>query len=342
MSGGVDSFVTALLLKQRGYDVTGVHLELWESGDTSELEYLCRQLNIKFLRFSGRELFRENVVKPFIEGYFSGCTPNPCALCNHSVKWNLLLQAARRVGVEQIATGHYVRIVPDGSYHYIHKGIDPNKDQSYFLWGLNQEILASAVTPLGDYTKAQVKAYAEANGFTTLARKKESMGICFLEGIDYREFLIQKGPEFVQKSRSVFGPGDVLDITGKVIGSHSGLLNYTVGQKRGLPLKDGRPLYVADIHVADNVIVAAEKSKLLRLTVEVEGVKTVYREDLFAPDVEMKIRGLGLNPEGFVHVEEKSGGSLLVHLTSPAWAVAPGQPVAFYRADRLIGGGIAR
>lgn len=342
MSGGVDSFVTALLLKQRGYDVTGVHLELWKSGDTSALESLCRQLDIKFFRFSGRELFRENVVKPFVEGYLSGRTPNPCALCNQSVKWNLLLQAARSVGVEQIATGHYVRILPDGPYHYIHKGIDPNKDQSYFLWGLNQEILASALTPLGDYTKVQVKAYAEANGFTTLARKKESMGICFLEGIDYREFLIQKRSEFVQRSPSVFEPGDVLDTTGKVIGKHSGLLNYTVGQKRGLPLKDGQSLYVAAIYVADNLIVAAEKSELIRLTVEVEGVKTVCREDLFAPDVEMKIRGLGLNPSGFIHVEEKSGGSLLVHLTSSAWAVAPGQPVAFYRDDRLIGGGIVR
>lgn len=195
MSGGVDSFVTALLLKQRGYEVIGVKLDLWKEGESDELSGLCRQLGIDLLHFDGRALFRQCVVAPFVKGYASGCTPNPCALCNCSVKWDLLLQAAGRLGVERVATGHYVRIVKEGARYYIHKGADPDKDQSYFLWGLRQEVLSRALTPLGDYTKAEVKQYAQQHGYGEMARKKESMGICFLEGSDYRDFLCRQGKE---------------------------------------------------------------------------------------------------------------------------------------------------
>lgn len=337
LSGGVDSFMAALLLKQQGYEVIGVTLELWQSGDPTELEALCRGLDIKLVRFDGRELFRRQVVSPFIRGYLAGYTPNPCAICNNLVKWRLLLQAAGDLGVGYIATGHYVRIVPDGKYWYVHKGVDPNKDQSYFLWGLTQDILSRAITPLGGYTKTEVKAMAERNGFPEVARKKESMGICFLEGTDYRDFILKQAGESLRCRE-----GDLLDTAGNVIGRHSGMLNYTVGQKRGLPLKDGQPLYVAKLDTEHNAVIADTKANLQSVELGVEELNLVRQADLFADDVEIKIRGLGLNPEGYIRVEGNPGKRVTVRLSSPAWAVASGQPVAFYRGERLIGGGIIR
>lgn len=336
LSGGVDSFVTALLLQQRGYEVTGVYLDLWGEADVAALAVLCQRLHITFIREDGRELFRQKVVCPFIEGYCSGRTPNPCAICNNCIKWDLLKRVADRLGVTFIATGHYVRIAALNGLFYVHKGVDPHKDQSYFLWGLRQELLSRALTPLGDFTKEEVKTFARQHGYEGMADKKESMGICFLEGTDYRDFICK----YVDKS-VVCRPGNILDTDGRVIGEHTGLLNYTVGQKRELPLRDGQPLYVAKIESAANCIVADRKPGLCRTELCVKEVNIVAPSELYATDIEVKVRGLGLNPEGPATFSEQPDGTLKVWLSSPAWAVAPGQPVAFYRGDRLIGGGIA-
>lgn len=337
MSGGVDSFVTALMLLREGYEVTGVTLDLWGESDHEEVQALCRQLGIGFVCWDGRKVFRDMVITSFAEGYISGMTPSPCCVCNRAVKWNLLLQAADSLGIFRIATGHYVRITRKDDYFYIRKGIDPRKDQSYFLWGVPQEVLKRAVTPLGGYTKAEVKEYAAANGYKRMAEKPESMGICFLEGRDYREFIAGwTGNKDVQRS------GNILNREGVVVGQHSGILNYTVGQKRGLPLWNGQPLYVAEIDACTNTIKADVKGGLCKMSLEVEQVKVVCREDLLAGDVEIKIRGLGLNPSGYIAVTEKPDECVEVRLASDAWAVAPGQPVAFYRGDLLIGGGIVK
>lgn len=338
MSGGVDSFVTALMLQRQGYEVTGVTLELWGENNAGELQALCRQLDIELISWDGRELFRRLVVEPFVAGYASGQTPSPCCVCNSCVKWTLLAQAADSLGINKIATGHYVRIVETGNGYYIRKGVDTRKDQSYFLWGVSQEILARALTPLGGMTKADVKAYAVANGYERLAQKPESMGICFLQGGDYRDFISR----WLEGSQTMQQPGNIVDAGGNVIGQHSGILNYTIGQKRGLPLREGRLLYVAGIDSAKNVIVADTRNGLCRMSFEVEQVRAVRWEDLFAADVEIKIRGLGLNPEGYISVSGQAGHPLNVVLSSPAWAVAPGQPVAFYRDELLLGGGIVK
>lgn len=332
MSGGIDSFVTALMLQQKGYEVIGVNLQLWGKNDLAAVQKVCDKLHIPLINRNGEELFRQVVVDSFVQGYLAGSTPSPCCICNSYIKWELLKQAADEVGAYRIATGHYVKIGLLNGHYYIRKGIDIHKDQSYFLWGIAPEILARAFTPLGDYTKEQVKAWALEHGYEEMVRKRESMGVCFLRGDDYRNFIQQYSGNSQQ-------PGMILDRNGGQIGEHSGLLNYTIGQKRGMPLKNGQPLYVAEMDAVRNVIVADVKSGLFTSTLLVDQVQVVNPEDLDAPDITVKIRGIGLNPEGYVSIEKLPGNRLKINLIDPAWAVAPGQPVAFFRGDLVIGGG---
>lgn len=341
LSGGVDSFVTALLLQQQGFKVIGVNLRLWDfptsPAQENELDNLCLSTGIELLRVDGRALFARQVVAPFVKGYLSGVTPNPCAICNSFVKWHLLRELADDLQIHHIATGHYIRIQTYANHSYVHKGIDPNKDQSYFLWGIREEILARAITPLGDYTKAQVKEIAGQHGYTRLATKRESMSICFLEGKDYRDFIARQ-PD----TTSCFQAGKIMDEMGNTIGEHDGIGNYTIGQKRGIPLKNGKPQYVAKIDARNNQIIVRNKSSLYRTELLVKDSHFIDPREILATDIEAKVRGLGLNPQGYVQISTNPDKSLLVHLAEPAWAVAPGQPVAFYRGDRVIGGGILR
>lgn len=334
MSGGVDSFVTALMLRQKGYEVIGVSLELWERNELSAVENVCRFLGIPLVFRDEKALFRQRVVDTFIQDYAAGYTPSPCCVCNGEVKWEALNRAAEAFGASKIATGHYVRIRKSGEKYYIRQGVDACKDQSYFLYALSQEILSKALTPLGDYTKEEVKAWALSHGYGDMAHRKESMGICFLRGTDYRDFIRQYGG--IKQE-----PGVVLDRSGQVIGQHSGLLNYTVGQKRDMPLRNGEPMYVAVIDSRRNAIVADNKAGLYTRTLWVDRVVAVGREDLQGKDLTVKIRGIGQNSRGSVKITETGAEKVKVELTDPAWAVAPGQPVAFFRGDCVVGGGIA-
>ncbi|WP_294140680.1 tRNA 2-thiouridine(34) synthase MnmA [uncultured Sanguibacteroides sp.] len=340
LSGGVDSFVTALLLQQQGYEVIGVNLELWPMGareSDSDLEELCKRIEIPLYRVEGGERFVRDVVHPFLQGYLAGITPNPCAVCNRLVKWMLLKEFADRQGIRPIATGHYVRIGLENGHYYVYKGVDSNKDQSYFLWGVDEMVLSRAVTPLGVYRKEEVKEIARMNGFPVLAKQRESSGICFLQGTDYRTFIDQHtGQSFVSSA------GEIWDEKGNLLGNHNGILNYTIGQKRDIPLRDGNPQYVSRMDVDNNRIIVSDKSALFQKCIEIESVHFIDPEEIDAEDIEIKVRGLGLNPLGYVRVERLSGNRFMLYLSHPAWAVAPGQPVALYRGERLIGGGIVR
>lgn len=334
MSGGVDSFMAALFLLEEGYKVIGVNLRLWGENDTQMVETNCRELGIPLIYRDGQSLFRELVVGPFVREYLQGRTPSPCCICNRSVKWQLLAAVAREQEVQKIATGHYVRLLHTGDKHYILKGKDAVKDQSYFLWGIPQGVLAGAITPLGEYTKAQVKEKALERGYPGMVRKRESMGICFLAGQDYRNFIEAEAGQLPGKR------GCIVDRKGVVLGEHAGIFHFTIGQKQGLPVRNGQPLYVAEIDVMRNEIVVDVKNGLLADTLVVSQAEFVDRNDLLASDVEIKIRGVGVNPAGFVRIEELADKKLRVRLAEPAWAAAPGQPVAFYRGDILLGGGI--
>lgn len=337
MSGGIDSFVTALLLQEQGYEVIGVTLELWEEADVAEVKKICAAAGIFWYLQEGKELFRRQVVDPFIEGYISGQTPSPCCTCNSFVKWKLLKDFADRRGIPYIATGHYVRISRQDDRYYIRQGIDPVKDQSYFLWNISQDILSRALTPLGDYTKVAVKAWALARGYSRIADRKESMGICFLGGKNYREFIRQYRP-----GDERIKAGKIVDREGICIGQHEGIVNYTIGQKQGVPVREGRTLYVAGVDPLKNIIRADVKSALYTQTLEVEQLNIVDPSRLQAGNITVKIRGLGMNPEGYAKIIFLAERKVKVILSQPAWAVAPGQPIAFYQEDVLLGGGIAK
>lgn len=334
MSGGVDSFVAAMLLRRSGYEVIGVCLQLWGGERDGGVERLCRAAGIPLEYHDGCRLLETEVVEPFVREYAAGRTPSPCCLCNRGVKWRLLAEVADRCGAERVATGHYVGIVEEGGNCYFRRGRDGVKDQSYFLWGVPQAVLRRALTPLGDYTKEEVKALAVELGYPEVARKRESMGVCFLAGRNYRDFV-------VERTGMACREGEVRDRQGRLIGRHPGVLNYTVGQKQGVPPAGGEAMYVAEIRAAENLVVADRKAGLWRGELFVEQLAMVCPADLFGEGVSVRIRGLGLNPGGYIRAERLAGEEgVLVRLAEPAWAVAPGQPVAFYRGDVLLGGGI--
>lgn len=331
MSGGIDSFVSALMLKSDGYEVVGVNLELWGSSDLEEVKRICQQLEIPLLVRGGEELFRRKVVDDFIEEYRVGKTPSPCCICNSFVKWELLNDVAEEIGASWVATGHYIRIVEENGRRYLRKGVDVQKDQSYFLWGIPQHILVKALTPLGGFRKDEVKAWAIENGYEQMAKRRESMGVCFLRGSNYRDF-VQKNGHFEATG------GVILNMAGEIIGTHDGIHNFTVGQKQGLPMVNGQPLYVVGLDIQRNAVIAGMRNDLWCNTIYLDRVQLVAPEDL-SRDITIKVRGIGLNPEGLVRVELLSCSSACVHLSDPAWAVAPGQPVVFFHGDLVLGGG---
>ncbi len=335
MSGGVDSVAAALLLQDQGYEVTAVHLRLSGAGPSAGLLRFCSERNMELACVDGRELFDREVVQPFIRDYRNGYTPNPCAYCNNAVKWRLLQEAADRQGIDKIATGHYIRVRDYNGTPYIYKGKDREKDQSYFLWGLKRELLARAVMPLGDLTKKEVRLFVAGRGYPVFSGQPESMGICFLQGRDYRDFIRSADPAGAGTL-----PGEITDRAGNSLGHHSGLLNYTVGQKREVPLRNGQPMYVAALDTAANKLIVDSKEQLFSGELLLGSVNLINPGDIRHDDLEVKVRGIGQNPEGPVQVTQQPDGTLQVRLSSPAWAVAPGQPAALYSRERLLGGGI--
>ncbi|MGL5682816.1 MAG: tRNA 2-thiouridine(34) synthase MnmA [Marinifilaceae bacterium] len=334
ISGGVDSFMATRLLQEQGYEVIGVHLELWGDTDNDKLSKIRQQLGIEIVTYEARELFKTEIVSQFVQGYLNGCTPNPCSICNNVIKWKLLALAANELGILQIATGHYVRIEERGGHWYIRKGVDPNKDQSYFLWGVPQALLQRSLTPLGGLHKQEVKQMAQERGFIEIAKQPESMGICFLRGENYRDFIRRYA-----NTDNIGVPGVIRRRNGEIIGQHSGILNYTIGQKQGIPVATDGALYVAQINVECNEIIVDVKNALMERHITVGNVHIVSPADLNNDHLQVKVRGLGLNPEGYVKVD-MSGEKLHIELSNPAWAVAPGQPIAIYDGEFVIGGGV--
>lgn len=348
MSGGTDSSVAAMLLKEEGYEVIGVSLWFFTSNHSydkndsvpdfiKDAQDLAKRLEIPHHVIDARQEFRDSIIQFFLDEYLAGRTPSPCIQCNPRLKWKLLLDKAKQLGCDSIATGHYIQILEENSVRYIHKGKDPAKDQSYFLWNLNQEILSRTITPLGKYTKSEVREIAKSFGFTSVAKKKESMGICFMNNMDYRDFLQEMVPDINQK----IGKGKVLNSNGEHVGWHDGYPYYTIGQKRGLDLKEKQGLMVNRIYPRSNTLIISKKEDLNRTHFSVSDYYFNNTEDITKNNITCIVRGLGLNPDGFCTIKINSSTKLEVSLEHPAWAIAPGQPVAFYIEDKLIGGGFA-
>src|SRR6056297_1960065 len=270
MSGGIDSSLAAILLIEQGYDVVGLTMKMWDNiekdprhkndgahatDSVHEAKAVAEQLNIEHYTENIVHEFNQTVVCNFIDEYLNGKTPNPCVLCNTKIKWNILLRKAKELNCEYIATGHYAQIIKSYSGYQLKRAKDKKKDQSYFLWGLTQDILKKSLLPLGKFTKDEIRKMAAKKGFVKLAQKKESQEICFIPDNDYRKYLKTNAPEIAQK----VGPGNFISINGEYLGKHEGYPFYTIGQRKGLKIALGEPMYVLKINAKTNEIVLGKR-----------------------------------------------------------------------------------
>ena len=322
-SGGIDSCTSALRLMAEGYHVVALTIDTM--GDEAMLHKArtkAEEIGAEWLMYDAREEFKREIIDYFCQEYAMGHTPAPCTRCNPLIKWRTLLNEANHLGIKQIATGHYFNIERRDEKYYVTKGIDESKDQSYYLWGLSQEILSRAITPMGNAIKSDVKQ--------AFKDKSESMGICFLNGLPYAEFLCNRGIDMPD--------GDIVTRNGEVCGRHNGIARYTIGQRRGVGIPEG--MRVIGIDATRNRIIVGENELLFHNQLHIAHCNIVDEEELLtAKDITVKIRGIGRNPQLPVSVEATHGG-YIVKTQDPAWAPAIGQPLVFYRNNWVIGGGI--
>ena len=315
--------MSARLLLEQGYSVVALTIDTTGDGALlTKAERGAKELGVEWHAYDAKALFEREIIDYFCMEYASGRTPAPCTRCNTHIKWRILLEEANRLGIEHIATGHYFRIEQHNGHYYVAKGADNAKDQSYYLWGLSQEVLARAITPMGTRIKSEVKE--------NFRDKSESMGICFLEGKPYAEFLKHRG---ITSSE-----GDILNSYGELCGRHNGIIHYTIGQRRGDGIPEGKR--VVEIEAKTNNIIVGEKLELYKSKLYITHCNIVDECELMtASDITIKIRGIGVNPELPVSVERHSEGYLI---TTPdkAFAPAKGQPLVLYRNNLVIGGGI--
>jgi tRNA-uridine 2-sulfurtransferase len=345
MSGGVDSSLVAALLHEAGHDVTGVTMHLWEGDDeglhesqccslemTEGARRVCRQIGVPYYVWNYQREFRRHVVQYFVDEYARGYTPNPCLACNRDLKFRFLLERAQALGFDALATGHYARVAPpEGEHGYrLLRAVDTAKDQSYVLYMLGQGELARVLFPLGDYTKTEVRAMAAERGLAT-AYKPESQDICFIPDNDYRRFLRDEIPQTLRS-------GPIMHVDGQVLGTHNGLPNYTIGQRRGLGLTASTPLFVTALDTESNTLVVGPQEALERRMLLVEGVRSVaggWPDEPFECGVQIRAHAhpspatVALLPDGRLRVCFEHGQR----------AVTPGQAAVLYQGDAVLGGG---
>ncbi len=344
MSGGVDSSVAAALLKEQGYDVTGMMMRLWSEPGKEDTNRCCTPdsmaqarrvagiLEIPFYVVDAKDVFRETVVQYFLDGYANGETPNPCLLCNRQIRWTFLLNHALALGAEFMATGHYVRKKKDEiGKSELFRAVDHSKDQSYVLHVLGQEKLKHALFPIGDYPKPEIRVIAERFGLPTASRK-DSQDLCFLAGEDYRNFLQRNLPDILQ-------PGNIVTPDGKVIGEHNGLANYTIGQRKGLGVASPVPLYVITKNAKTNALIVGTQEQMGTTELIARDVNWVSGEvpaEPFRADV--KIRYTAKEVPALVQPME--GSQAKVTFDAPVRDATKGQAAVFYVGENMLGGGI--
>ena len=325
-SGGIDSMTAAQLLKRDGYNVRAVTLDT--VGDTTLVETAAlraRELGIDFNVVDVRSDFSKYIIDYFTQSYRLGRTPAPCTVCNPLIKWHHLSKCADEIGADYVATGHYFKVVHYNNHYYVARAADSSKDQSYYLWGLGQSILSRILTPMCDIIKSDVKQ--------NFSDKRESMGLCFLQGRSYRDFLVEKCGDVVRC-------GDIVDTEGRKVGRHDGVAFYTIGQKRGLDMELSG-VAVVGINAERNELIVGPQEMLFHETLEIGGCNIVDEDELLsADDISVIVRGIGRNPSGFTQSIERTKSGYKISLSDPAWAPAVGQPLVFYRQNIVIGGGI--
>ena len=349
MSGGIDSTVTAMLMHEQGYEVIGITMKTWDyaSSGGSKKETGCCSLDsindarkvavdMGFHHFivDIREDFGDYVIDNFVDEYLAGRTPNPCVLCNTHIKWNSLLKRADALDCEFIATGHYAIINEHSGRKFITKAVDPTKDQSYVLWGLSQECLQRSHFPLGKFTKQEVRQMAYERGYTELAKKAESYEICFVPDNDYRSFLKRRVPGLEEE---VAG-GKFVNTKGEVIGEHKGYPFYTIGQRKGLGMAFGQPMFVTEIRPESNTVVLGAEDELIRNSMKVGKVNLMkYAEIADGLEVVTKVRYRDSGTYSLLHPIDEG---VEVEFLANVKGIAPGQSAVFYEGDDVVGGGI--
>ncbi|MBK5285177.1 MAG: tRNA 2-thiouridine(34) synthase MnmA [Bacteroidia bacterium] len=348
MSGGIDSSVTSVLLHEEGYEVVGITMKTWDyaSSGGGKRETGCCSLDsindargiavskgFPHLILDIREEFGSHVIDDFVDEYLAGRTPNPCVKCNTHIKWDALLKRADMLGCEFIATGHYANIRKENGRSVISKGLDDTKDQSYVLWGVSQECLNRTMFPVGNYRKSEIKKMAVDMGFHELANKSESYEICFIPDNDYRSFIKRRVPGIEEK----LDGGLFINSKGEIIGKHRGYPFYTIGQRKGLEIAVGQPLYVTAIKPETNTVILGTEEELERHEMWVKDINLVKYSALEGPtEATTRIR---YKDAGKPSVIEQFETRMKVTFHEPAKAIAPGQSAVFYDGDDVIGGG---
>lgn len=331
LSGGVDSSIAALLLKEAGYEVSGVYMRLWNTLHSAYQEcyaaQICRVLNIPFAVINLHREFEHYVINPFCQEYESGRTPNPCVACNKHIKFGSLLSKALSLGVDYLATGHYARVVHSENSYHLMKANDKNKDQSYFLYTLTQEKLKYLLFPLAKYSKLEVKKLAKEKELPV--SPKPSQDLCFISDKNYRTFLTQHFST---------NPGDIAHSNGEILGHHQGVAFYTIGQRHGLGTASEKPFYVIKIEPDDNRVVLGTEAELYTQEATIKGVNWIAgTPPAKLSNITAKIRYHSLQTP--VTLSPK-GESINVWFPQPQRAVTPGQAIVFYDGDEVLGGGV--
>ena len=362
MSGGVDSSTVAAMLRAEGHNVIGLTMQLWNqrrlSGregmpesvqgrccsldDVYDARRVAQQIGIPYYVVNHEERFERDVIRPFVEEYVSGRTPIPCSLCNNHLKIDQLLIVAQQIGADRVATGHYARVAFDEARGKLNKKrwllkrpADASKDQTYFLFGLTQEQLSRTIFPLGDMTKPEVRELARQHGLA-LAEKPDSQEICFVPGGDYKRFidayLSEQGEALPDTA------GELVTTNGEVLGEHGGIHNFTVGQRKGLGVATGSPLYVIQISGASKQVIVGGEDHLYSRTLRARRINLIAVDDLREPmRVAVKIRH---RHEPAAAVIERTGDDeILASFDEPQRAITPGQAAVFYDGDVVVGGG---
>ena len=349
MSGGIDSTVVALMLHKQGYEVIGITMKTWDyaaSGGSRKETGCCNVDSFNDARQAAvqhgfphfildiRDEFGDMVIENFVEEYLAGRTPNPCVMCNTHIKWRALLKRADALGCEYIATGHYANIHQhENGRYFIGKGKDETKDQSYVLWGLEQDLLSRTLLPLGNYLKSEIRQIAINYGYPELAKKSESYEICFVPDNDYRSFLKRR----VEGLEEKVAGGLFVDKTGKILGKHNGYPFYTIGQRKGL-VAVGHPVYVTAIDPETNTVVLGEEEDLKKTELTVGKINWQKYDGVEnGREVLTKIR---YKDKGTFGKLSNENGQIKVHLFDHASGIAPGQSAVFYEGNDVIGGGI--
>ena len=335
MSGGVDSSVCAYILKEKGFEVSGLTLKLYDSKSKTavslqaidDAKKVCDELKIKHYILDLQKEFKQEIINNFIDSYISAKTPNPCILCNEKIKFGLMLEYAKKLGFDKIATGHYAKIEKENEIYKLKKPLDESKDQTYFLYRLTQKELSQILFPLGDYTKTQIRDIAQKANLA-VAKKPDSQEICFIEN-SYHEFLQNNIKDFNKKVL----PGYIVDKTGKKLGKHKGLIYYTVGQRSGLGITTPEPVYVLKLDIATNTVVIGTKQDIYSKVAKIENISytnSTLQKPFYA---NVKIRRMHKPARALIN------DNIIVFDEEQA-SITPGQSAVFYDKDYILGGGV--